>query len=334
MSEAVKVAVTRGTYEKGRDVFEQAVESGLSCFPAPPGDREFAAAVRESGACHAVIGMVRYTGPLYDALPRGAVLARYGVGYDNVDFALAGERGILCTNTPGVLDDSVAEYTISLMLGAARRLCGMKESTRQGTWEPVSALEMRGRRLAVIGCGAIGCRVARIASAGFGMEIAGCEIRDVDADEMKREYGFDSMTRDFAEAVREADFVSLHIPSTPATRHFIDVKRLGLMPRRSWLVNTSRGAVVDEGALFDVLAQDGIDGAALDVFETEPYVPVAPGKDLRSLPGTIMTPHVASNTARANRRIAERVVRNLLLAERKEFESMDLLNPEVLLHEK
>ena len=138
------------------------------------------------------------------------------------------------------------------------------------------------------------------------------------------------LTRDFAEAVDGADFVSLHIPATPSNAHFINRERLALLPQPAWLINTARGAVLDESALHDALREGRLAGAALDVFEREPYAPVASGKDLRELANAVLTPHVGSNTEDANVRMAERALRNIALAQRGEFQSMDLLNRDVL----
>ena len=138
------------------------------------------------------------------------------------------------------------------------------------------------------------------------------------------------MTDDFAGAVREADYVSLHIPALPENAQFIDRDRLSLLPERAWLINTARGAVVDEAALYDAVADKRIAGAALDVYAREPYEPVDPGRDLRKLSAVILLPHVGSNTADANRGMAERALGNIRLAEAGDFAAMDLLNPEVL----
>ena len=326
----VTIAVTEPEYDKGRTVFERAVADGLVCLAAPWEEAELAAAIREHGARHAILGTEKYVDRIYDALPRGGVLARFGVGYDTLDLGRATVRGLLCTNTPGALDDSVAEHTLALMLCAARNVPVLNECTRHGTFAARMGVELRGKRLAVIGCGSVGCRVARCAAFGLGMVVSGCETRDVDLELMKREYGFASMTKDFAEAVSDADIVSLHIPSTPATRHFINDERLAQMPSKVWLINTARGAAVDEAALYGALKSGALRGAALDVFEAEPYVPMVSGKDLRTLPNVIMTPHVASNTVEACCRMAARTLQNIRMAERKEYEEMDLLNPKVL----
>jgi phosphoglycerate dehydrogenase-like enzyme len=120
------------------------------------------------------------------------------------------------------------------------------------------------------------------------------------------------------------------MPGLPENRHYIDARRLGQMRTDAWLINTARGAVVDEAALFDALVERRLAGAALDVFDKEPYQPVSPERDLRTLPNAILVPHVGSNTTAANRRMGERALENIIKAERGEFASMDLLNPGVL----
>ncbi len=329
----ITIAVTQLEYDKGKTEFESAAEEGLICIPAPKEETELAEFIREHGAGHVILGVDVYSGELYQAMPKGGVLARYGVGDDGLDIQKATENGILVTNTPGVLEESVAEHTVALILSAARNIPEMNSSTRNGKWPRGLSTELRGKRLTVVGSGLIGSSVAKIASAGFGMEVTGCEVRYVNTLALKHEYGFASIVRDFAEAVADADFVTLHIPSNPATRHFINSHRLSVMPQKAWLINTARGAVVDEAALYDVLVSGKIRGAALDVFENEPYAPVTPDKDLRTLPNVIMTPHIAASTSEASKRVAERALRNIMLAEQKEFENMDLLNPEVLLNQ-
>ena len=320
------IGVTELEYRKARGVFEAAAKDGFSCVPMPAAEADLAAAVKAAGARHVIIGVEKYVGPLYDALPAGAVIARFGVGHDGVDKSLAALRGQRCTNTPGVLDDSVAEHTINLMLAAGRRTVELAARTKSGEWAPCVGTELRGKTLAVIGCGPIGRRVAQIASAGFKAWVIGSDVLAMDVEEAKREWGFVDVVRDFAEAVSEADFVSLHIPSTPKTRHFMNAQRLSAMPEHAWLINTARGAIVDEAALYDAVSQARIGGAALDVFESEPYVPVDPEKDLRTLDRVIMTPHVSSSTQEACHRMADRALANIFLAEAGRVAEMDLLN--------
>jgi phosphoglycerate dehydrogenase-like enzyme len=138
------------------------------------------------------------------------------------------------------------------------------------------------------------------------------------------------VTNDFSAAVRDADFVSIHIPANRDNTSFVNRERLAYLERRAWLVNTARGAVIDEDALFDALTSGRLAGAALDVFEREPYTPARGDRDLRSLQNVVLTPHVGSNTFEANRRMAERALQNIAFAEAREFDRMDLINRQVL----
>jgi len=322
----VKIGITELEYNKAQDVFSAAAEEGFECLCVPKEETKLAKTVRDQGIRHVVIGVDRYIGPLYDALPSGGVIARFGIAHDGVDKNLATEKQLLCTNTPGILDVSVAEHTIALILSAARQIPVLCSTTHMNKWTPIVGQELKGKILATIGCGAIGRRVARIASLGFEMKVIGCEVLDVDVERMRINFGFTDVLKYFPEVVANADYISLHIPSTPENQHFISQKRLSLLPKRAWLINTARGALVDEVALFDALSEDNLAGAALDVFDNEPYIPVIPGKDLRLLDNVIMTPHVSSSTKEACYCIAQRVLQNIKLAEAKRFDQMDLLN--------
>ncbi|MBI5693857.1 MAG: hypothetical protein HZC55_27600 [Verrucomicrobia bacterium] len=317
-------------FGKAAHVFEAAATDGLRCVAAPASEAALVAAVRAHGARHVIVGVEAYTGPLYAALQPGAVIARFGVGHDNLDKAQATARGLYCTNTPGALDDSVAEHTVSLLLAAARHTVVVAGAMAAGRWQGRVGVELKGKTLAVIGCGPIGSRVAGIAARGLGMRVIGCKRTAAGAEGLCREHGFAEVTTDFAAAVRDADFVSLHIPNLPETRQFLNDARLALLKRGCWVVNTARGAVVDERALFDALASGRIAGAALDVFVREPYEPAAPGRDLRTLPNVILTPHVGSSTVEACARMAQRALRNVALAEAGRHAEMDLLNRDVL----
>ena len=169
-----------------------------------------------------------------------------------------------------------------------------------------------------------------MAAWGFHMKVFGCEIGDVDAKKMKKEHGFTTITKNFGKAVAEADYVSLHIPGNKMTHHFINQDRINKIPEKAWLVNTARGAVIDEKALYDALECGRLAGAALDVFEAEPYVPASSDRDLRKLDNVIMTPHIASSSRESAFRMAERCLLNLAYAEAGEYHKMDLLNPKVL----
>jgi len=326
----IRVAVTELEYRKAEPLFVRAAQDGCECVPALAEEAALAAAIGERSIRHVILGVEKYAGLLYQALSPGGVIARFGVGHDGVDKSQATARGLLCTNTPGALDDSVAEHAINLLFAAARRTVGQAADLRAGKWAPQLGFELKGRTLAIIGCGTIGRRVGQIAARGLGMKVVGCEVAQVDVPRLQQEFGFASVVNDFMEAVRGAAFVSLHIPSLPETRHFLNADRLRLLPAGCWVVNTARGALVDETALFEALAGGRLGGAALDVFEREPYAPVAPGKDLRTLDNVVMTPHISSTTREACDRMASRALRNIQLAEAGKHKEMDLLNPQVL----
>lgn len=320
------VLVTGSEYRKGEDRF--IAERGLDCRRGPDAEADVAAAIRDLNVRYVIVGGRQFTGPLYDALPAGGVIARFGVGHDGVDKQKATARGLLCTNTPGVLDQSVAEHAMLLIAAAARKLTSALASMTSGAWVSPAGQDLHGKRIAVVGCGGIGRALARIAALGYGMRVVGC-TRPGAPTPASLEH-FELVTDDFAEAVRDADFVSLHMPATPENAGFINRERLAQMNPRAWLINTARGAVVDEAALFETLAARRIAGAALDVFAREPYVPAGASSDLRSLPNVILTPHVGSNTVESNGRMADRALQNVQFAVNGAVDRMDLLNPEVL----
>src|SRR5262245_39860792 len=167
-----RVLVTEVEYRKAEASFESA--PGLECLRAPDAEAELATAIREARASYVIVGPRTYSGPLYEALPAGGVIARFGVGHDGIDKAKATAARLLCINTPGVLNQSVAEHTMLLVGAAARNLIGLSASMTRHVWEPAIGEELQGNRLAIVGCGAIGRAVARIASLGYGMHVVGC----------------------------------------------------------------------------------------------------------------------------------------------------------------
>lgn len=298
------VLVTEPEYAKAAAVFRQA--EGFQCLAAPAEEAALAQRVRETGARHVIIGVVKYSGALYEAIPAGGVIARFGVGHDGVDKAAARARGILCCNTPGVLDASVAECAVGLMLAVARNLAACALDAPGAAWAPRMGIELAGKTLAVIGCGSIGGRVARIARHGLGMRVVGFgRSRPADLEP------YAEFSSDFAAAAGQADFVSVHIPDTAANRDFINRERLGLMRMGAILINTARGGVVDEDAVFDAITAGTLAGAGLDVFKQEPYRPQQADKDLRTLSQVLMTPHIGSSTREACERMALAALRNL-----------------------
>ncbi|HCN08934.1 MAG TPA: hypothetical protein DIT01_13460 [Lentisphaeria bacterium] len=325
------VPTTKISYDKATAVFDAAAADGLDCRCIDDPEADIAAGVREWSSRYAIVGVYPYVGEIYEAMPRGGVLARFGVGYDSIDLDKATAAGIIVTNTPGVLSHAVAEFTIYLLLSIANGEVLHGSSGQSFEWRPLlRPAELRGKTLVVAGCGAIGNRVARTAALGLRMNVVGIEVCDFDEEALKTQYGYSRIVKDFDEVADSADYVTLHVPSTPSTRHFIDASRLQAMKPGAWLINTARGPVVDEVALYDALAAKTIAGAAVDVYATEPYAPAADGKDLRTLPNIIMTPHVGSATPESCFAMAQRALQNVRLAMAENYEQMDIVNPAVL----
>lgn len=320
------VVVTEQEYRKGESVFAEA--DGFDFVPVEA--KHLVATVMEREPVGVIVGVEHYPADLYKALPKRSLIARFGVGYENIDIALANSREIILTNTPACLDRSVAENTISLILSAARKTCLLDRFMSKQCWLPEQGVSLLGKKLAVIGCGKIGAWVGRIASLAFGMRVVGTTEDEVDKDFMLESYGFDDITDDYYEAVLDADFVSLHLPGSSELYHYLDANKLDVLKPSTWIINTARGSIVDEAALYDALVDNAIAGAALDVFEHEPYLPVDPEKDLRDLSNVIMTPHISSNTDVACQKMAECCIKNFRLHAREAYHSMDMVNNEIL----
>lgn len=234
-------------------------------------------------------------GEVMDAAgPQLKVIANYAVGYDNIDVEAATERKIYVANTPGVLTEAVAEHTFTLLLSTARRIPESDRFTRAGKykgWEPMLLLgsAIEGKTLGIVGLGRIGSRVAEMAVKGMKMKVVYHDPKQ--HPEFEKELGA-VYKKELDDLLKESDFVSIHVPLLPSTKHLINAKNLSLMKKTAYLINTSRGPVVDEKALVEVLKEEKIAGAALDVFEEEPQL--APG--LTELESVVLTPHTASAT--------------------------------------
>ena len=252
-------------------------------------------------------------GDVFDAAgPQCKIFANYAVGVDNIDIKGAKERNIMVTNTPGVLTNSVAEHTFTLLLTVARRVAESDRFTRAGKyagWAPMLLLgtDVSEKTLGIIGLGRIGSRVAHHGVNGFDMKVIYNDVKR--SEDFEKE--FNAQFRDDIDDVfKEADFVSLHVPLLPATRHLVNERRLRLMKKTSYLINTSRGPVIDEAALVVALKESVIRGAALDVYENEPAL--TPG--LAELENVILTPHTASATFEAREAMSTLAAKNIIEA--------------------
>ena len=247
---------------------------------------------------------------IFDAAPNAKIFANYAVGFNNIDIDEAKRRGITITNTPGALKEAVAEHTFALMLALVRRIAESDTFMRKGKyigWGPEMFLgeELQGKTLGLLGAGRIGGRVGAIASKGLGMKVIYYDVKQSPEFEAESGAAFKATAE---EVLKESDVVSIHVPLLPATTHLISAERLKLMKKTAYLVNTSRGPVIDEAALVEALRMGVIRGAALDVFENEPKL----AKGLAKLPNVVLTPHTASATKAARDGMATLAAENLI----------------------
>jgi lactate dehydrogenase-like 2-hydroxyacid dehydrogenase len=251
----------------------------------------------------------RVDAELLDAAPQLKIVANMAVGYDNIDVAAATERGVLVTNTPGVLTETSAEFAFVLILAAARRLKEAMRWVERGqwtTWDPLLLLgrDLEGATLGLVGYGRIAAAVARRAH-GIGMRLV-YHSRNAHAEDEAR-YAMQRLT--FDDLLRTSDVVSLHVPFTTATRHLISHRQLHLMKPTAFLVNTSRGGVLDQQALYTALTTGSIAGAALDVTEPEPLSAEHP---LVQLDNCLVVPHIASASVATRTRMATLAAENII----------------------
>ena len=243
-----------------------------------------------------------------DAGRRLKIIANYAVGYENIDVEHANKRGILVTNTPGVLTDATAELAWALLFACARRIVEADRFTREkrfNGWCPTLFLgtEFKGKTLGIIGVGRIGTAFA-LKGKGFGMRILYFDHHKNEV--LENEIG--AMMVKMEELLKKSDFILLHIPLTEKTYHLIGEREFALMKPSAYLINTSRGAVIDEKMLIQVLKKGRIRGAGLDVYENEPRMP----EELIELPNVVLLPHIGSATYEARNKMAETAVENLI----------------------
>ncbi|MFH1461037.1 MAG: D-glycerate dehydrogenase [Patescibacteria group bacterium] len=239
------------------------------------------------------------------------IIANFAVGYNNIDVAEAKKRGILVTNTPGVLTEAVADHTVGLLFAIAQKIIEADKYTRAGkfkAWGPELFLggDITNKVLGVVGFGRIGSAVAQRMVKGFGMRILYYDINR--NPELEKDLGAEY--RELDDLLKESDFVSLHTALSEETKHLINAQKLALMKPTAYLINTSRGPVIDEKALIKALREQKIAGAGLDVFENEPKL--SPG--LADLENVVLTPHIASATKETRNKMAEMAANNIIAA--------------------
>jgi D-3-phosphoglycerate dehydrogenase len=316
-----KAVVTEPIAEDGLKMLRE--EAELIYLPDMPG-KTLADVIGEASAIG--VRVTRIDRALLEKAVNLIIIAKHGVGYDNIDVEAATQRKIVVVNTPVANAESVAEHDLGLMLSLAKKISASDRSLREGRLqrrEDYIGTELKDRTLGLVGMGRIGATLARQCQAAFNMRPIGCD--PYVPSERAEQLGIAKREK-LDEVMREADFVAVCVPLNKETANLIGTKELGLMKPTAFLVNSSRGGIVDEGALYDILINRKIAGAALDVFVHEPPPSDHP---LLSLDNFIATPHNAGMTAEAMKRMAITVAEEILRVFRGERPKYPL-NPQVL----
>ena len=261
-----------------------------------------------------------------DKLDNLKVIANYAVGYNNIDVEAATKRDIIVSNTPDVLTETTADLTWGLILATARRIVETDKILRRGDfdgWAPKLFLgqEVNNKTLGIIGLGRIGKAVARRAS-GFNMEVLYNNKKRLD---IKKEKELNVKYREFANIIKEADYISINAPLNESTYHLFTKKEFALMKNNGIIINTGRGPIIKEKDLVKALENDEIGGAGLDVYENEPEVE----KDLLKFDNVVLTPHIGSATYQARNKMAELAAKGAIAGYKREY-APNIVNKEVL----
>jgi len=272
------------------------------------------------GVHASLAGSEPYTRRVIEANPQLRVIARAGVGYDAVDVAASTDRGVAVATTPGTNHDAVAELTFSLILALAKELIPKHLATCAGGWPRQPTLPLRGRTLGIVGLGRIGKAVA-LRGAAFGMRLVSYEPMPDHA--FVKQHGVTLLPMD--KLLAEADWITLHIPATPESKHLICKRTLALMKPTTFVINTARGALINEADLYEALQAKRLAGAGLDVFEQEP-----PGKiPLFELPNVVATPHAAGVDLQSRDDMALSAAQTIVALSKGGWTPETIVNPEV-----
>lgn len=302
----MKVYLTRKIPDSGMNLLKEKCEMEVYPNDFPPTKEEIIEGVKDKDGLLCLL-----TDPIDKEVINAGnlkIIANYAVGYDNIDVREATKRGIPVSNTPGVLTETVADLTWTLLTAIARKIVEGDKMMRRGDfkgWSPLLLLgsDIHKKTLGIVGAGRIGKAVARRAI-GFEMEIL---YNDVDRDK-KFEKDCGAKYLSLKELLKKADFVSLHVPVTKETRYLIGKEELEMMKDTAYLINTSRGKCIDESALVNALKRKIIAGAALDVFENEPKI--APR--LEKLENVVIVPHIGSASIETREKMAVMAAENMI----------------------
>ncbi len=273
------------------------------------------------GISASLAGSEPYTPKVFEACPDLKIVARAGVGYDAVDVAAATDHGVVVTIAPGTNQDAVAEHTFLLLLALAKNLIAQHQPIKEGKWPRKANLPLRGRVLGVVGLGRIGKSVA-LRGIAFGMKVVAYEPYPDKA--FIEKHGIKLTTLE--DVLKNGDYISLHLPATAETKHLINAKTLALMKPTAFIVNTARGAIIDEKALYDALSNKKIAGAGLDVFDEEPPPANHP---LLTLDNVVFTAHTAGVDTQSRDEMALKAAECIAKLSQGEWPAECIVNPEV-----
>ena len=313
-----KVFVTRDIPDQGLKMLKKRKDVRLSIYKKDKKIPRKELLRRVKGA-DVILSLLteRIDGKVFDAAgPQLKMIANYAVGFNNVDVEEAKKRGIAVSNTPSVMvAESVAEHSVALIFALAHRLTETDRFTRAGKyhgWGPKMFLgtDIAGKTLGVIGTGMIGTKLIERLHDGFGLRILYNDVKR----NPKLEKKYSAQYRSKMQLLKQADFVSLHVPLLPSTKHLISTKELKAMKKTAFLINTSRGPIVNELALTKALEKNQIAGAGLDVYECEPAIDcdLSDTHELRKLDNVILTPHTASATIEARQEMSRIAAENII----------------------
>ncbi len=310
--------VTRKIPDKGLRMIQEACDVEVWPHEQPPNKEEIIEMAKD---CEGLVTLLSdpIDAEVIDSLPNLRVIAQYAVGYDNIDVEKASEKGIVVTNTPGVLTETTADLAWALLMAASRRIVEADNYVRTGRWKVAWGPQMLlgrdvyGATIGIVGLGRIGFAMAKRAS-GFDMEILFTSRSETKLTR-KAIQSFGAKKVDLEELLEKSDFVTLHVPLTKETRGLINEERLRKMKRTAVLVNTARGPVVDEMALVRALEESWIRAAGLDVFTLEP---IHDDNPLKKLSNVVLAPHIGSASVETRDRMAVMCAKNLITALRGE----------------
>jgi len=321
-----KIYVTREFPERGLNAIKKNFDAEVWPEYAPPQKKLIIEKAKNVDALATLLSD-KIDAEVFDAAPKLKIVAQMAVGFDNIDIREATKRGIYVTNTPEVLTDTTADFAWALLMSIARRVVEADKYVRTGQWKVgwhpmmMQGRDVHGSTIGIVGAGRIGYGVAERAK-GFKMKILFYDV--IPRPEMEK--GLGAKRVEFDELLKESDFVSIHVPLMKQTYHLINAEKLKLMKKTAYLINNSRGPVVDEKALYQALKEGKIAGAGLDVFEQEPTPVDSP---LLKLDNVVVAPHISSASYETRSRMAEMVAENLVAFFKGE-RPPNLVNPDVL----